>query len=77
MSEIKAVGFIGLGVMGEAMCRNLVRKCGKPVIGFDVRPEPLDRLSKDGVKRAASIPELMSQVDAVFVCVRSASARAD
>lgn len=69
MSEIKAVGFIGLGVMGEAMCRNLVRKCGKPVIGFDVRPEPLDRLAKDGVKRAASIPELMDQVDAVFVCV--------
>jgi len=69
MSEIKAVGFIGLGVMGEAMCRNLVRKGGKPVIGFDRRPEPLDRLEKDGVKRAASIAELMKQVDLVFICV--------
>jgi len=69
MSEIKAVGFIGLGVMGEAMCRNLVRKCGKPVIGFDTRPEPLDRLEKDGVKRAASIADLMKQVDLVHICV--------
>ena len=24
--DIKTVGFIGLGVMGEAMCRNLARK---------------------------------------------------
>jgi len=69
MSDIQAVGFIGLGVMGEAMCRNLVRKCGKPVIGFDRRPEPLDRLQKDGVRRAASIPELMEQVDLVLICV--------
>lgn len=69
MSDINAVGFIGLGVMGEAMCRNLVKKCGKPVIGFDVRPEPLDRLEKDGVTRAASIPALMEQVDLVHICV--------
>jgi 3-hydroxyisobutyrate dehydrogenase-like beta-hydroxyacid dehydrogenase len=69
MSDIKAVGFIGLGVMGEAMCRNLAKKGGKPVIGFDTRPEPLDRLEPDGVKRAASIAELMDQVDIVFICV--------
>ena len=24
--DIKTVGFVGLGVMGEAMCRNLARK---------------------------------------------------
>lgn len=69
MSEIKAVGFIGLGVMGEAMCRNLVRKCGKPVVGFDRRPEPLARLEKDGVKRADSIADLVRQVDLVLICV--------
>lgn len=69
MSEIKAVGFIGLGVMGEAMCRNLVRKCGKPVIGFDRRPEPLERLEKDGVTRADSIADLVRRVDLVLICV--------
>jgi len=31
MSEYKTVGFIGLGVMGEPICRNLVRKSGKRV----------------------------------------------
>ncbi|OYW57574.1 MAG: hypothetical protein B7Z30_11230, partial [Rhizobiales bacterium 12-68-15] len=30
-----AIGFIGLGVMGEPMCRNLAQKSGRPVIGFD------------------------------------------
>ena len=33
MIESKAIGFIGLGVMGEPMCRNLVSKSGLPVIG--------------------------------------------
>jgi hypothetical protein len=69
MSEIKAVGFIGLGVMGEAMCRNLARKCGKPVVGYDRRPEPLERLAKDGVTRADSVADLVRRVDLVLVCV--------
>ena len=38
MSEYKTVGFIGLGVMGEPICRNLVNKSGKRVIAFDLAP---------------------------------------
>ena len=34
MSEFKTVGFIGLGVMGEPICRNLVKKSGKRVVVF-------------------------------------------
>ena len=44
MSDYKTVGFIGLGVMGEPICRNLVKKSGKRVIAFDLSPEPLARL---------------------------------
>ncbi len=41
MSEYKTVGFIGLGVMGEPICRNLVKKSGARVIAFDLSAEPL------------------------------------
>lgn len=37
------IGFAGLGVMGEPMCRNLARKSGHKVLAFDPRPEPLAR----------------------------------
>lgn len=69
MPEISAVGFIGLGVMGGPMCRNLVKKCGKTVVGFDIRPEQLAALKDDGVEPAASIADLMGRVDLVLACV--------
>ena len=34
MSAYKTIGFIGLGVMGEPICRNLVKKSGRRVIAF-------------------------------------------
>jgi 3-hydroxyisobutyrate dehydrogenase-like beta-hydroxyacid dehydrogenase len=42
------LGFIGLGVMGEPMCRNLAVKQRGKVLAHDLRPEPLKRLSVDG-----------------------------
>jgi 3-hydroxyisobutyrate dehydrogenase-like beta-hydroxyacid dehydrogenase len=41
MAQYKRIGFIGLGVMGEPICRNLVRKSGAAVIAFDLAPQPL------------------------------------
>ena len=38
MTAYKTIGFIGLGVMGEPICRNLVRKSGARVIAFDLAP---------------------------------------
>src|SRR5881397_3462239 len=35
------LGFIGLGVMGEPMCRNLARKSGAAGVAFDRRAAPL------------------------------------
>jgi 3-hydroxyisobutyrate dehydrogenase-like beta-hydroxyacid dehydrogenase len=54
MPHHKTIGFIGLGVMGEPICRNLVRRSGARVIAFDVSPEPLARLKADGADVAAS-----------------------
>jgi 3-hydroxyisobutyrate dehydrogenase-like beta-hydroxyacid dehydrogenase len=47
---MNALGFIGLGVMGEPMCRNLAQKSGRKVVASDLRPEPLERLKAHGVE---------------------------
>ncbi|HYX02047.1 MAG TPA: NAD(P)-dependent oxidoreductase [Reyranella sp.] len=46
------IGFIGVGTMGEPMCRNLARKSGLEVLAADRDGAPLERLAADGVKRA-------------------------
>jgi len=62
------LGFIGLGVMGEPMCRNLAAKSRRSsVIAFDLRPEPLARLATDGVAGARSIAELSAAADIIFL----------
>ncbi len=69
MASTPLLGFVGLGVMGEAMCRNLAVKSGARVVAFDTRPEPLQALAKDGVERAASLADVAGRADIVFVCV--------
>jgi 3-hydroxyisobutyrate dehydrogenase-like beta-hydroxyacid dehydrogenase len=54
MTSIESIGFVGLGVMGEAMCRNLVRKSGLPVTVYDVIEAPVERLIADGARPAPS-----------------------
>lgn len=61
------IGFIGLGVMGEPICRNLARKSGKRVIGFDLDAAPLGRLALDGVTPAVSVAELVDDAAIVFL----------
>ena len=61
------IGFIGLGVMGEPMCRNLARKSGRQVVAWDTRREPLERLIADGVAAARSIGEVAEKAEIVFL----------
>ena len=72
MSEYKTVGFIGLGVMGEPICRNLVKKSGTRVEAFDLAPEPLARLRAEGVDIAGSATEVIRRADLLFLCLPSA-----
>src|SRR5215216_945718 len=73
MSEYNTIGFIGLGVMGEPICRNLVKKGGRRVLAFDLAPEPLARLRGDGAEIAASVAEIVRQSDLLFLCLPSAT----
>jgi 3-hydroxyisobutyrate dehydrogenase-like beta-hydroxyacid dehydrogenase len=60
-------GFIGLGVMGEPMCRNLAVKGGIPVTAFDLDPAPVRRLAADGVRAAQSVDALAREAEVVFL----------
>jgi 3-hydroxyisobutyrate dehydrogenase len=73
MTAYKSVGFIGLGVMGEPICRNLVRKSGARVIAFDLAGEPLARLKAEGAAQAASVADLIGESEILFLCLPSAA----
>jgi 3-hydroxyisobutyrate dehydrogenase-like beta-hydroxyacid dehydrogenase len=68
---VNAIGFIGLGVMGEPMCRNLARKSGREVLGFDRQSEPLARLRDAGVAGADSLRTIAERCDAIFMALPS------
>jgi len=66
---IERLGYIGLGVMGSRMARNLAKKSGLPVIGYDVDSAKAQALEADGVQVASSIREVVEAADVVFLCV--------
>jgi 3-hydroxyisobutyrate dehydrogenase-like beta-hydroxyacid dehydrogenase len=68
------IGFIGVGVMGEPMCRNLKRKTGARVIALDRDTAPLRRLAQDGVVVAASIREVVEPAGVVFLSLPAGEA---
>jgi 3-hydroxyisobutyrate dehydrogenase-like beta-hydroxyacid dehydrogenase len=60
------IGFVGVGTMGEPMCRNLARKSGLQVLAADRDKAPLQRLAADGVK-AASLDEIIANCRTIFL----------
>jgi hypothetical protein len=63
------IGFVGLGVMGQPMCRNLAKKSGARVVAHDVRPASVEALAADGVAAGRSATEVASQAEIVFLCL--------
>ena len=64
--QAPTIGFIGLGVMGGPMCRNVVRKHPAPV---RVRPESgcAARTGEAGARHARSIAEVAAASDIIFL----------
>jgi 3-hydroxyisobutyrate dehydrogenase len=67
LSPERKIGCIGLGVMGEPICANLLQKSGCPVAGFDLRPEPLARLADKGLETCGSAEEVARSATIVFL----------
>jgi 3-hydroxyisobutyrate dehydrogenase-like beta-hydroxyacid dehydrogenase len=67
----KQVGFIGVGVMGEPMCRNLAAKSDVKVVVYDRDPAPLKRLSAHGVETRQSAGAAVDGSDVVFLSLPS------
>lgn len=65
------IGFIGVGVMGEPMCRNLATKSGHPVVAYDQRTGPLERLREQGVTAANSVQQVATSADVIFLALPS------
>ena len=62
---MKKIGFIGLGIMGKPMAKNLI-KAGYPLTVYDVRPEPVQELVKLGAKRGNNSADVAAQNEVVI-----------
>lgn len=69
MSETKPkIGFIGLGLMGQAFTTRLV-ECGYPVTGYDIDAEKIAKAGAHGVAGAESSAAVTAASDIVLMCV--------
>ena len=64
----RRIGFIGLGLMGQAFTRRLVA-CGHAVTGYDLVPDKVEAARGHGVEPAGSAAEVVLASDQVHVCV--------
>ncbi len=70
MSETKPViGFIGVGLMGHGMAKNLVTKGHPLVIMGHRKREPVEHLLSLGAREAATPREVAQQCEIVHLCV--------
>ena len=60
------VGFVGLGIMGQPMARN-VMKAGYDLTVYTLIPETIEQFKKEGARGAANGKELAENVDVVIL----------
>lgn len=61
------IGFIGLGVMGNAMCRNVAGKHAGSVLAFDLSPEARARLDDTEARIVSHVSEIWKLADIVLL----------
>ncbi len=68
MSGKPRIGFVGLGLMGQACTAHLV-ECGYAVTGYDLDPAKVNAASGHGVTAASSPAAVATDSDIVLICV--------
>src|SRR6267378_4947639 len=61
----QTIGFIGLGIMGRPMAKNLI-KAGYPLVVHSRSQGPVDELVGAGAKRGSSSKDVAAQVDVLI-----------
>ena len=69
---MQSLGFIGTGIMGKPMAKNLI-KAGDSLIVYDLNPEPLIELKKEGAEIAASITEIAQCCNTIITMLPNSS----
>jgi 2-hydroxy-3-oxopropionate reductase len=62
------VGYIGLGLMGKSIARN-IHKAGFDLVVYSRSRAPAEELAREGARVANSPAEVASQVDVVMTCL--------
>lgn len=63
------IGFIGLGIMGESMCENIVKKHNDSVYVFDYLKEKVELLESKGAIGCKSSKEIGEKSDVIITMV--------
>ena len=62
---MKKIGFIGLGIMGKHMSKNLL-KAGYPLVVYDIVAAAVDEAVKAGAERGTSPKDVATKTDAII-----------
>lgn len=62
---MKKIGFIGLGIMGKHMSKNLL-KAGYPLVVYDIVAEAVDEAVKAGAEKGTSPKDVAAKTDAII-----------
>jgi 3-hydroxyisobutyrate dehydrogenase len=73
MTDKPRIGYIGIGIMGEAMTRRLLDR-GYRVTAWNREPARLNFVTTHGAVAAASAADVTSQSDVVLMCVLNTEA---
>src|SRR5690606_6744266 len=68
-SSSETVGFIGLGIMGLPMAKNVLRG-GYPLVAWNRTASKVDELADAGAERAESPADVGARANVVVTCVR-------
>jgi len=69
----KKIGFIGVGLMGHGMAKNLVEKGFQTVVLGHRNRVPVEDLVKRGAREAKDVADLVKSSDLIFLCVTGSS----
>lgn len=67
MLDNQTIGFVGLGVMGGPMCRNMALKHRGRVLAFDLNQQAVEALAGTPAVPVGSIAEIAGAADVIFL----------